>query len=265
MTSRIVASTVAFLVVALATPAAALTGREIIDQAQQRNGFSTWKDRRAAATMDTFDKGTLTRTRDMTITEQTDPRGEHRTFLHFTSPADVQGTRFLHLSPRGEKDQQWLWTPQTRRTRRLGDAQRDENFFGTDLSYRDLEMLVRIQQWNDDEAKATLVGEETLDGKPCHIVELTPRNEEFAYTRYKLWFGKDDLLLWRLDVYEDDDTVLKRIEPSGYQKIGNYQTAMQANVSNLPNESRTLFKMRDVRYDDGVSDSTFSISNLDRG
>ncbi len=259
MTSRILA-----LILALVTPAAALTGREVIDQAQQKNGFSTWKDRKGAATMDTYDKGSLTRTRDMTITEQTDPRGEHRTFLHFTAPSDVQGTRFLHLSPRGDKDQQWLWTPTTRRTRRLGDAQRDENFFGTDLSYRDLELLVRIQQWNDDEATATLVGEETINGKASHVVELKPKNDEFAYTRYKLWFGKDDLLLWRLDVYEDDDTVLKRIEPAKYQRIGNYETAMEANVSNLPNDSRTFFKMRDVTYDSGVPESTFTISNLDK-
>jgi hypothetical protein len=255
---------VILLVLALTVPAAALTGREVLDQSQQKNGFSTWKDRKAGATMETYDKGTLTRTREMTITEQTDPRGEHRTFLMFTSPSDVQGTRFLHLSPRGEKDQQWLWTPQTRRTRRLGDAQRDENFFGTDLSYRDLEMLVRIQQWNDDEATATLVGEETIDGKPCHVVELTPKNEEFDYTKYKLWFGKDDLLLWRLDVYENDETVLKRIEPSNYTKLGAYQTAMQANVSNLPSDSRTAFKMRDVKYDTGVSDAQFSISALDK-
>jgi hypothetical protein len=252
------------LVLAVAVPAAALTGREVIDQAQQKNGFSTWKDRKAVSTMETYDKGSLTRTRDMTITEQTDPRGEHRTFLVFTSPADVQGTRFLHLSPRGEKDQQWLWTPQTRRTRRLGDAQRDENFFGTDLSYRDLEMLVRIQQWNEDEATATLVGEETVDGKASHVVELKPKNDEFAYTKYKLWFGKDDLLLWRLDVYEDDETVLKRIEPADYQKIGNYQTAMTADVSNLPNDSRTHFTMRDVKYDTGVSEAQFSISALDK-
>jgi Outer membrane lipoprotein-sorting protein len=250
--------------VVLAAPAAALTGREIIDTAQQRNGFSTWKDRTASATMQTYDKGNLARTREVDITEQTDPRGEHRTFLRFTSPADVQNTRFLHLSPRGEKDQQWLWAPGTRRTRRLGDAQRDENFFGTDLSYRDLELLVRIQQWNDDEATATLVGEETIDGKPCHVVEVVPKNEEFPYSKYRLWFGTQDSLLWRVDVYEDDK-VLKRVTPTRYEKVGDYQTAMEANVANVPANTNTVFTMRNVRYDAGVGDGVFSVSNLDKG
>jgi hypothetical protein len=249
---------------ALAVPAAALTGREVIDNAQKKNGFSTWKDRTSSAMMQTYDHGNLVRTRELDVSEQTDPRGEHRTFLRFTSPADVQNTRFLHLSPRGEKDQQWLWAPGTRRTRRLGDAQRDENFFGTDLSYRDLELLVRIQQWNDDEATATLVGEETIDGKPTYLVELVPKNEEFPYSKYRLWFGKDDLLLWRVDVYEGEQ-VQKRVTPSRYEKIGDYQTAMEANIANVQAETNTVFTLRQVKYDAGVSEGVFSVSNLDKG
>ena len=249
----------------LSAPARALTGREIVDEAQRRNGFSTWRDRTASATMETYDKGTLARTREIDITEQTDPRGEHRTFMRFTGPADVQNTRFLHLSPRGEKDQQWLWTPAIRRSRRLGDAQQDENFFGADLSYRDLELLVRIQQWNDDEATATLVGEETLDGHPCHIVELVPKNREFAYAKYRLWFAKDDYLLWRVDVYDDDTKVQKRVTPKRYEKVGSYETAMESEVANLPANTHTIFTMRAVKYDGGVNEGMFSISNLDKG
>ena len=188
----------------------------------------------------------------------------HRTFLRFTSPADVQNTRFLHLSPRDDKDQQWLWAPTTRRTRRLGDAQRDENFFGTDLSYRDLELLVRIQQWNDSEATATLVGEETVDGHPSRVVELMPKNREFPYTKYRLWFGTDDFLLWRVDVYQDDE-VLKRVTPKKYEKIGAYQTAVESDIANLPANTKTIFTLRNVHYDGGVSDDVFTVSNLDKG
>jgi hypothetical protein len=256
---------VAAALVALAAPARALTGREVINTAQERNGFSTWHDRTVSATMETYDKGTLARTRELDISEQTDPRGEHRTFMRFTSPSDVQNTRFLHLSPRGDKDQQWLWAPSTRRTRRLGEAQRDENFFGADLSYRDLELLVRIQQWNDDESTATLVGEESVDGKPAYVVELVPKNqEEFPYAKYRLWFGKDDFLLWRVDVYDDEGTVQKRVSTKRYEKVGKYQTAMESDVANLPAKTHTAFTLKNVHYDEGVSENTFSVSNLDK-
>jgi len=75
-------------------PASALTGREVIDTAQKKNGFSTWHDRVLETTMESYTT-TLQRTRDASVTEQTDPRGEHRTFMEFTGPADVTGTLFL--------------------------------------------------------------------------------------------------------------------------------------------------------------------------
>jgi len=246
-------------------PAWAITGREVIDGAQKKNGFSTWKDRTLGSTMTTYSGGTITRSRDLEISEQTDPRGEHRTFMNFTGPADLQGTRFLHLSPRGDKDQQWLYTPTTRRVRRLGEAQRDENFFGADLSYRDLELLVRIQQWNDEESTATLEADETIDGHACHVVTLVPKNDEFpSYTKYRLWFGKDDALLWRVDIFDTDPKLYKRVSPKRYERIDNYATAMESDIETVPNGTHTEFAFRQVKYDAGVSDRVFVVSNLDR-
>ena len=137
-------------------------------------------------------------------------------------------------------------------------------FFGADLSYRDLELLVRIQQWNDDESTATVVGEDSIDGKPAYVVELVPKNHEFPYAKYRLWFGKDDFLLWRVDVYDDDGAVQKRVSAKRYEKIGKYQTAMDSDVANLPANTHTTFTMKNVHYDDGVPETTFSVSNLDK-
>src|SRR5437867_4352629 len=218
MTKRLSLLAALVLICGARTPAAALSGREVMDTAQQKNGFSTWRDRVLETTMESY-ATTLQRTREVTVSEQTDPRGEHRTFMEFTAPADTTGTLFLHLSPRGDKDQQWLWTPVTRKARRLADAARDENFMGSDLSYRDLEMLVRIQQWNDDEATATLLPEEPIEGRPCLLVELVPRNREFPYAKYRLWFGRDDFLLWRVDVYDLEGHVFKRITLRNYERI----------------------------------------------
>jgi outer membrane lipoprotein-sorting protein len=248
-----------------AGPAWAITGREVIDTAQRRHGFSTWRDRTSSATMETYDKDTLTRTRELEISEQTDPRRSQRSLTEFTAPADVKGTLFLHLSPRGEKDEQWIWTPSTRRVRRLAEAKEDENFFGSDLTYRDLELLVRIQQWNDEEATATLVGEEDLDGKRCYVVEILPRNTEFPYARYRLWFGNGDFLLWRLDVYDRDGKVVKRVAVSRHERIQNYTTLVEMVVANVPAETHTTLRMRDVRYDQEIPDEVFRVATLARG
>ena len=256
---------VATVLVLAAAQAFALTGREVIDSAQKKHGFSTWKDRTLSSTMATYSGGDLTRTRDLEITEQTDPRGEHHTFIAFIAPNDVQGTRFLHLSPRGASDQQWLFAPNTRRVRRLSEAQRDENFFGADLSYRDLELIVRIQQWNDEESTATLGPEETIDGHKCQVVTLVPKNDEFPnYGKYVLAFGADDQLLWRVEVFDTDGKLFKRIKPRKYEKVGSYSTAMGSDVETVPNNTRTDFDFKNVKYDVDVDGKVFSVSNLDR-
>jgi outer membrane lipoprotein-sorting protein len=248
-----------------AGPAAALTGREVIDNAQKKHGFSTWHDRVADMQMESYTTS-LQRTREVTVTEQTDPRGEHRTFMEFTGPADVTGTLFLHLSPRGEKDQQWVWTPASRKARRLADASRDENFMGTDLSYRDLELIVRIQQWNDDEATATLEPDGEVDGKPCNVVTLVPKNtEEFPYARYRLWFGKDDLLLWQVEVDDLEKRLFKRVRLSRYERVQDFATAQESDIANVQYNTHTTYKLRNIRYNSGVSDDTFSVANVQKG
>jgi outer membrane lipoprotein-sorting protein len=247
-----------------AASATALTGREVIETAQRKHGFSTWRDRVLDTTMETYTTS-LQRSRDATVTEQTDPRGEHRTFMEFTGPADVTGTLFLHLSPRGDKDQQWLWTPTTRKARRLADAGRDENFMGTDLSYRDLELMVRIQQWNDEESTATLEPEAALDGKPCQVVTLVPKNDEFAYSRYRLWFGTSDSLLWQVEVFDLEGKLFKRVRMDGYERIQDYTTAKESNVANVQYGTHTIFKVRGVRYNSNVPDDTFTVANVQKG
>ena len=264
MTKRPSLLAVLVLICASRTPAAALTGREVIDTAQKKNGFSTWHDRVLETTMESYTT-TLQRTRDASVTEQTDPRGEHRTFMEFTGPADVTGTLFLHLSPRGEKDQQWVYTPTARKARRLADAARDENFMGTDLSYRDLELIVRIQQWNDSEATATLEPEAQTDGKPCHVVGLEPKNKEFPYARYRLWFGTTDFLLWKVEVWDLEGRLFKSVTMDRYERIQDYATAREFNVANVPYGTHTLFKVRNVRYNTGVPDDTFAVANVQKG
>ena len=134
----------------IATGAVALTAREVIEQAQARNGFSTWHDRKSLVTLQGFDGEVSGVMREAEVYERTDPRGEHRTLMEFLSPDEFKGTRYLHVSPRHTRQESWMWTLAARRVRKLGGTypglQRDEIFFISDLSYSDLVVLTRIQQ-----------------------------------------------------------------------------------------------------------------------
>jgi len=155
----------------IAPEAVALTAREVIEQAQARNGFSTWHDRKSLVTLQGFDGEVSRVMREAQVYERTDPRGEHRTLMEFLSPDDFKGIRYLHVSPRRTRQEWWMWTPAARRVRKLGGTypglQRDEIFFISDLSYSDLVVLTRIQQWTDAEGTVSLEGEETWGRRPA--------------------------------------------------------------------------------------------------
>ncbi len=131
--------------------------------------------------------------------------------------------------------------------------------------YRDLELIVRIQQWNDSEATATLEPEAQTDGKPCHVVGLEPKNKEFPYARYRLWFGTTDFLLWKVEVWDLEGRLFKSVTMDRYERIQDYATAREFNVANVPYGTHTLFKVRNVRYNTGVPDDTFAVANVQKG
>jgi hypothetical protein len=201
---RAVACVAVVFSAAIADLAWAEDGWDVVEAARKRNGFATWTTRRSVVTLQSFDDG-AERTREATIVEKTSPTGPHRTRIEFTGPEDMRGTRMLHVSPRDEPDQYWIWQPQTRRARRLGgnaggSAHRDEIMMGNDMSYRDLELVVRIQQWDATSATATIEAEEPCGDAKCYRVALVPTHpNEFPCKRYLLWYSHEGLQLRRVD------------------------------------------------------------------
>src|SRR5256885_13427417 len=94
------------------------------------------------------------------------------------SRAALKGTRYLHVSPPRPRQEWWMWTPATRRARKLGGTypglQRDEIFFMTDLSYSDLVVLTRIQQWTSAEGTVALEGDAPCGEATCDRLGLVP-------------------------------------------------------------------------------------------
>jgi hypothetical protein len=253
-----------------ATGAGALTGREVIEQAQARNGFATWRDRRSVVTIEGFDESNHVR-REAEVYEQTDPRGEHRALMEYRSPADFKGTRYLVVSPRRTRQEWWMWTPGTRRVRKLGGTypglQRDEIFFMSDLSYSDLGLLVRIQQWTDAEGTARLEGDEACGENTCDRVRIVPApdNEEFPCASYRLWFTRDDRLLQRAELYNPRDQLMKSITCGGYFASGRFMTAHSCEIEHVKTKTRSVITVQEVAYNTGLTDDLFTIAHLSEG
>jgi hypothetical protein len=250
--------------IAGASPVAAATARELLDESARRTGMASWHDRKFDVTIESRAGESVTRVREAKVEESNDPGAGHRTFIEFTAPADVQGSLYLHLSPADGEDQEWIYAPAARRPRRLAPGQSDETSTGAELSYREVEGLTRLLSWSDAEAEASLVGDETLAGRACHVVRLVPKHPQPGVESYDVWLGSDDLLVYKV-VARGGDRSPKEILPSGYETIGGHATPLVVDVATPDGSWRTVFRLHDVHYDVGLGDGTFSMSRLNRG
>jgi hypothetical protein len=96
-------------------------------------------------------------------------------------------------------------------------------------------------------------------------VTLVPKNNEFPYSRYRLWFGTSDSLLWQVEVFDLEGKLFKRARMDGYERIQDYTTAKESNVANVQYGTHTIFKVRGVRYNTNVPDDTFTVANVQKG
>ena len=62
-----------------------------------------------------------------------------KALVRFLEPFDVRRTSVLILENADANDDLWVYLPALRMTRRISSSQRADSFFGTDLSYEDVE------------------------------------------------------------------------------------------------------------------------------
>ncbi len=247
-------------------PASGGTARAILDQVRSLDDTTRhWIDRSQKLGLRILDGRGGERRRDMHIFDKRYPGDEDKSLSFFLTPAEVKGTGFLQWGHPRSDDDQWLYLPELKRTRRITAQGRDESFMGTAFSYRDLEILAEIQRWTEDDATSSLDGEEIIDGTACHKIAFRPKQDGMSYGRIVLFLDKDKLVARRLDFFDQQDEAMKRLSLSRIVDIGPIPTAHLLDMTDLRKNARTEVEVSDVRYNAGLADDLFTQRQLERG
>lgn len=253
-------------VVAGTSFAAPPSGRDVLDQAKHLDDTTRkWTDRTQEMRLTIHDATGKQRQRELEVRTKRVGAGEEKSISFFSAPPEVKGTAFLQWTHDGREDEQWLYLPEFRRTRQISARLRDENFVGTDFTYRDLEILAEIARWSEGEAPATMSGEDTVDGAACWRIELEPRHEGSAYRRIVLWLDKQKLVARKLDFYDADEVHQKTLSLRDLRDVGAIPTAHRLEMQTLTKGSRTVVELPRVAYDTGLADELFTQRYLERG
>jgi outer membrane lipoprotein-sorting protein len=232
----------------LATHSFAMTGEQILEKMDDNRDHRTVS---AKATME-IHVGEEVRTKTMRIRGVTEGS---LSVVEFTNPED-RGTKYLM---RG--DDLWIYFPDEDDVVKISGHMLKEGMMGSDVSYEDaLEADLLSGKYD-----ISVAGEDTLDGKPCSIVELDAKVRDVPYYKRKMWVDKETFVAWKEERYAKSGKLLKvarvlEVEPVG----GRHFPVKSEMVHALRKDSKTIFEMRDIELDVEMDRDLFTLRYLRR-
>ncbi len=190
---------------------------------------------------------------------------DNQRLVKFLSPADVKGTKTLLIEHTGKDDDIWIYLPALKKVRRLVSSDKKSSFVGTDFSYGDV-IGQRPEEWSH-----TVVGEETVDGKKCYVMESKPKTKEIAensgYSFRKSWIDQESFVAVKAEFKDLSDKPLKILTQSKIEKVdvkNNKWQPMQLMAKNLQTGHSTVIEFYDYKANVGVDAKQFVSSALEK-
>ena len=250
----------AIVAVAEAPPAARaqdLDGRAIMEKADKHNRS---KDEKNQISMTIISGRGEKRGRSLTTFFKSGEGDDDKSMIRFETPADVKGTGLLTIE-QGETDEQWLYLPDLRKSKRIAGATKSQSFMGTDFSNYDMR--------TEDLAGHVYekVGDEQVEGRACFIVEAKPKNDEAleatGYSKRRIFVDKERWVYNTIEFFDRQGKPLKTTTIEDWKQYEGLWRGDKVTVENVQKESKTLVTFNKREINKGLDKDTFSKRTLE--
>ena len=184
-----------------------------------------------------------------------------RTVIVFQRPANVKGTRFLTMDNASGGSDQWIFLPSLGRVRRIAATESGGNFMGTDFSYDDISSMDRDISMDNH----TVLREETFNGNLCYVIQSVPKDSSYQYAKTITWVGKNNYLMYKSEMYNQRNEVMKVMEMSDFQDVQGILSPMQTKVTTVAAGTSTTIFMEIMKYNDAIPEDVFTTTYLETG
>ena len=240
------------------------TVREIMQRVDERDDGER---RILELNLSLIDKSGQARERSVRVFSRDHGR-ETQQIIFFLSPADVKDTGLLTYDyPGAERDDdQWLYLPALRKTKRLASSDQSGAFLGSDFSYAD---LTRREL---DDYDYRLIGSEDVRGEPTWKVEALPRSADevkrTGYAKSVLFVRKDNYFVVRAVHWVKEGEKLKYQDATKLERISGIWVATEINMTTKKGREtvhKTVLKVKSVDFERQLADDIFTIRQLEKG
>jgi outer membrane lipoprotein-sorting protein len=255
-----------FLVVSLLFPLSlfAITADEIAKQVDERD-----EGDKSISTMEMtlIDKQGNNRVRKMK--SYTMDKGEDtQSVIFFMSPADVRNTAFLtyDYDDSSKDDDQWLYLPALKKTKRIASSDKSSSFMGSDFTYSDMTSR-EIDDYTYRIAKETTVRDHKV-----WVMESIPKTQktidETGYTKSYMFVRQDNFVVVRALHILKETGKKKYLDVKKLEEIDGIWVATEIEMKTTQDKNtlhRTVLKLDDVKFNQDMDDAFFSVRRIEKG
>ena len=177
--------------------------------------------------------------------------------IKFKQPDDLRGTGFLMIVNEGRSPDQFVYSPSTRRIRRV--QLRDVGIMGTDYTLDD------VSGRDIEEADYKRLPDEEIDGIPVYVVEATLKPVVRAsYVTARAWIEKEHYVPLRA-TYEDENGTPVREAVADYDSIREFNGVWiptRSVLTNLKEKTTTIIVVDDLDANPEIGEQLFSTFRL---
>jgi hypothetical protein len=241
-----------------------MSGSELVSKVNQRDEGQQLTQK---VNITMVDKRGKTQERSL-VWYRKDVPEQRKSVIFYESPANVQGTAFLTYDYfiHENEDDQWLYLPALRRTRRISAANRGDYFLGTDLTYEDVKLATKIGA-NDYHFKT--IGKSEINGTPVYQVEGIPKNDKIAkelgYGKVEYLINQKILIPVEINYWDIAGNELKTVKFSDIKQIQGIHTVHRIEAVNFKTNHKTTFLFNDPDYQSELADDLFTEQSMVRG
>ena len=253
-------------------PSQQLSADAIARRVQDRD---VGRDTRTTMRMKLFDRHGRSRERALTMVSLRGrgtpgaapgaPDGD-RLLLRFTYPNDIRGTAFLVWEHPGSEDERFLYLPSLARVRRIAGAETQESFVGSDFTYED----IGGREFDDYtygtvEENASWTPPSGGASRAAWRLESRRKDPTAPFPRVVSTVLKDSFVVVGAEIYNRRNEKQKVYTVRRLEQIEGIWTAMDTEMTNATEKSRTELIVEQADYNVGLKESDFTRRELERG
>jgi len=188
--------------------------------------------------------------------------------MFFLHPADVKDTAFLtydYDNP-DRDDDQWLYLPALRKTKRIATTDKSGSFMGSDLNYADMTDLV-LKDYDFSIKK-----EMTDRGHKVWVIESIPRTEqvmeETGYSKTWHFVRQDIFYVVRAISWVHKKNYLKYFDVKTLENIDGIWVATEMHIFKRLGKNtlhKTILRLHDVKFNQPMVYELFTIRKMEAG